>query len=141
MGSGEQAFRDAFPTIAALIDGTGEHAVQVTHSISGDDTIVVVKRFVNGRGWGMVLRDGVLTGMRNHRYDSAMSDTSPSNAAFLAEFERRLAVIGASAIALQGGAGYLMACDDVSARCGGKKYRRRIVPNRTLAKELAAHAF
>lgn len=95
-GSAEREFRDTFPALARLIDASGAHKIEVTRSLSGDDSVVIVKRRDNGRGWGMVWRDGELIGMRGHRYVADKSDCSPSNATYLDEFERRLEVVGAT---------------------------------------------
>lgn len=137
-------FRVAFPRIAAMVDATGEHRIEVTHSLAdaAGDATVICKRISNSRGWGLTWRGNELIGMRGHRYAADAGDSSPGNAEFLRELERRLAVIGASLQAVEGGAGYMMACDDLAARSSwGRKKHRPMKPEAALRSQLRRSAF
>lgn len=136
----DDEFRSTFPTIAALVDGTGEHRLEVTHSISGDDTIVIIKRTSNNRGFGLLWTGNELRGMRSRTFDASLSDSSPSNADFLEELDRRLAVIGASLHCVEGGAGYAQCAFDAAARSNLKKYRPPR-PYPAVQTQLREHAF
>jgi hypothetical protein len=145
MGSGEQSFRDTFPALAWLIDSTGQHIVQVTHSLAGSESVVIIKRTDNGRGWGLAWFADAreLRGMRGFVYRADDSEFAPDNVAFVEEMSRRLSVIGVGIGALAGGVAYLQEIDDVFARGDGAKKRayRRRRPDAALRRELRKKSF
>jgi hypothetical protein len=143
MDDAASEFRAAFPRIAAMVDATGEHRLEVTHSLAdaAGEATVIVKRRDNARGWGLSWRGDELIGMRGHRYVAGASDAWPGNAEFIAELRRRLSIIGASLHAIEGGAGYMMACDDLAARSGSRKKRRAPSPYSEVREQLRARAF
>lgn len=145
MGNGEQEFRDAFPSVAALIDSTNSHKIEVTKSLAGNETVVIIKRTDNNRGWGLAwfVDARELRGMRGLVYRADDSEFAPDNAAFVEEMSRRLSVIGVGVGALAGGVSYLQDTDDVFARGNGAKKRnyRRRRPDAALRHELRAKSF
>jgi hypothetical protein len=145
MGSGEQSFRDAFPTLARLIDSTGSHKIEVTKSLAGSESVVIVKRTDNNRGWGLAWFADAreLRGMRGLVYRADDSEFAPDNVAFVEEMSRRLSVIGVGVGALAGGVAYLQDIDDVFARGDAAKKRnyRRRRPDAALRRELRAKSF